>query len=135
MASRLACEKELLSRNLLAAETVRQTVTTLAHHINNQLMVINGGLTLLEEFIQEKDRQCYESVRDILQNSQNSVDHIEGVLRILQQIADIEPETYHQEVKILNIEQRLKQELGSFAPDHYRSNALLVPLPNNADTA
>ncbi len=114
MASRLAREKELLSRNLIAAKTVRQTVTTLAHHINNHLMIINGGLTLLEESIQSRDKQFYESIKSVLQNSQNSSCHIEAVLHILQQIADIEPDTYHQEVKMLNIEQTLEKELDHF---------------------
>ncbi|MEJ2750487.1 MAG: response regulator [Anaerolineae bacterium] len=108
--SRLEQEKEILSRNLLAAETVRQTVTTLSHHINNQLMVTSGSLLLLQEALEQEvllsDR---DNLLKMLQNSINSMAKIEQVLKTLQKLNKIEPTAYHDQLQMIDIEAILQQ--------------------------
>jgi len=48
---RLAREREELNHSLITAETVRSTVVTLSHYLNNYLTTLNGNLTLLDESI------------------------------------------------------------------------------------
>ena len=74
-------------------------------------MAISGGLTLLDEAMQNNCQPIHDYVENILVNSQDSVHHIEAVLRILQQVADIEPDTYHSETQMLNIDSALEKEL------------------------
>src|SRR5574341_1132989 len=47
--TRLVCERDRLTRNLVMAEAVRSTIVTLSHYLNNYLTSLNGGLQLLEE--------------------------------------------------------------------------------------
>ena len=108
--SRLEREKEILSQNLLAAETVRQTVTTLSHHINNQLMVASGGLLLLQEALeQETCLSNRDNLLEMLQNSVSSMAKIEQVLKTLQKLNKIEPTAYHDRLQMIDIESTLQQ--------------------------
>ena len=108
--SRLEREKEILSQNLLAAETVRQTVTTLSHHINNQLMVASGGLLLLQEALeQEICLSNRDNLLEMLQNSVSSMAKIEQVLKTLQKLNKIEPTAYHDRLQMIDIEATLQQ--------------------------
>lgn len=108
--TRLEREREELSRNLLAAETVRQTVTTLAHHINNQLMAASGNLILLREGLdQEEQLHDRDYLMETLHNGFVSVARIEKVLRALQQVTQIEPDAYYDKIDILDIESALRE--------------------------
>lgn len=110
--TRLVREKELLAKRLVAAETVRQTVTALAHHINNQLMVIHGGLELLQENAEwTKKHENTTSPDRIIADSQTSVFRISAVLRVLQRVTNVELTTYHDDDQMIDIEAALKKEL------------------------
>ncbi len=107
---RLEREKEILSQNLLAAETVRQTVTTLSHHINNQLMVASGSLLLLQEALeQETCLSRRDNLLKMLQNSIDSMAKIEQVLKTLQKLNKIEPAVYYDQLQMIDIESTLQQ--------------------------
>lgn len=110
--TRLIRERAQLTKQLAAADTVRQTVTTLAHHINNQLMVIHGGLAILQEtaeWLQEPNSGT--SPNKIISDSQTSVFRISAVLRVLQRITNIELTTYHDDEQMIDIESLLEKEL------------------------
>jgi CheY-like chemotaxis protein len=99
--ARLAREKEELARDLIASETVRQTVVTLAHHINNHLTALGGNLALLQE-----------SLSGIVQDSRVSVTKIEAVLRALQRVTKVQQTTYHGQIRMIDIEAALNEELA-----------------------
>jgi DNA-binding response OmpR family regulator len=108
--TRLEREKERLSRNLLAAETVRQTVTTLSHHINNQLMVVSGSLSLLQEALEQESRLSdRDNLLEMVENSTSSIIRIERVLKTLQKLNKIEPTAYHNQLQMIDIESILQQ--------------------------
>jgi two-component system NtrC family sensor kinase len=99
--ARLRREEEELAHNLVAAETVRQTVVTLAHHINNHLTALSGNLTLLQE-----------TLARIVQDSHASLTQIETVLRVLQQITEVQHTPYHDQIYMIDIETALHEELA-----------------------
>ena len=110
--TRLVREKEVLAKRLAAAETVRQTVATLAHHINNQLMVIHGGLELLQETaVWTAKKNIYTSPDKIIVDSQTSVFRISAVLRVLQRVTNVELTAYFDNDQIIDIEAALKKEM------------------------
>ncbi len=110
--TRLVRERERLARHVAAAETVRQTVTTLSHHINNKLMVIQGGLALLHESEVWREMVHDDPILDkIFIDSQASASYISAVLRILQRVANVELSTYHEGEMMIDIKAALKREL------------------------
>ncbi|MBI1880721.1 MAG: response regulator, partial [Chloroflexi bacterium] len=105
--TRLVREREELSRNLIASETIRQTAVTLAHYINNQLMVLNGNLSLLEENLQQEFSE-QPTLQKILQDSQKSAAQIGAVLRVLQRTTKAAETTYHGQIRMIDIEADLR---------------------------
>jgi DNA-binding response OmpR family regulator len=109
--ARLARERDELLRELVSAETVRRTVVTLSHYINNDLFIANGGLTVLQNALDEGKMEA-ERHRKVMEDSQSSLVRIGAVMRVLQRVVNAVPATYHGEVKMIDIEQALKDELG-----------------------
>ena len=110
--TRLAREKEELTRNLIAAETVRQTVVTLSHYINNRLMVVDGGLTLLQENLEQELRNNPKLAR-IMRDSSASVAHIAAVLRVLERVTSVQQTAYDRRTRMIDIEAALREELAA----------------------
>jgi DNA-binding response OmpR family regulator len=104
--TRLTREKEELTRNLIAAETVRQTVITLSHYINNYMVVLTVGLDTLQ-----KELVNNPNLLKIAQDGSNSVAKIEAVLRVLQQVTEVQRTTYHDKTHMIDIEAALREEL------------------------
>ena len=109
--TRLRREKETLARNLVTAETVRETVVTLAHYINNALMVLGNGLPVIYKSLQESGA-VDDDLLKIVQSCYHSSNQIQAVLKILQRVTDVQRATYHGEVKMIDIEAALRQELA-----------------------
>ncbi len=107
--TRLAQEKETLVRNLVAAETIRKTVVTLAHHINNHLMVVGHGLLLANE---ELDRARTEdsTILSAVKNSTSSVEKIGAVIRVLKRVTEVRNTEYYGDLKMIDIEEALQQD-------------------------
>jgi DNA-binding response OmpR family regulator len=110
--TRLAREKEELTRNLIAAETVRQTVVTLSHYINNRLMVVDGGLTLLQENLEQELRNNPKLGR-VMRDSRASVTFIAAVLRVLQRVTSVKQTAYDSRTRMIDIEAALREELAA----------------------
>ena len=110
--TRLARDKAELEVVLATADTVRQTVGTLAHHINNQLTVVLGGLTILQENMnQPGGLAAYASAPTIFDDSITSAERIQAVLHVMQKITDFELTTYHEDIGILDINNAVQKEL------------------------
>lgn len=110
---RLVREKEKLTKDVIVSETVRQTVVTLSHYLNNYLMVLNGNLFLLSEGMpaQAKNNRAAE-LKKIITDCQRSAEKIETVLHVLQRVTKARMTTYHGKIKMIDIEKALKKELG-----------------------
>lgn len=107
---RLEREKEELARSLAASDAVRQTVITLSHYINNNLMVLNGGLSILKEGFQEGQEEGLSN-GVIVQDCLTSLTRIEAVMRVLQKVTNIRETSYHGNIRMIDIERELKEEL------------------------
>lgn len=103
------CTTGELDCNLIAVETVRQTAITIAHYINNHLMTLTGGLSLLQESLQQElpDRL---TLSRIVQDGQTSVSQIEMVIRVLQQITQVRQIPYHNQTCMIDVEAALREE-------------------------
>jgi len=108
---RLTREKEELTRNLAASEAIRQTTVTLAHYINNYLMVLTGGLGLLEESLPPQ-LLADPALAKTLHGSQASVAQIRAVLRVLQQVTNVQQTIYDGQIRMIDIEAALQEELA-----------------------
>jgi two-component system, NtrC family, sensor kinase len=109
--TRLQEEKEELAKSLAAADAGRQMVVTLAHYINNQLMVVNGGLELGEELLQEPILQDPATAVQILLDSRQSVRQIKAVLRVMNNLTKVKLTTYYDKIRMLDIETAVQSEL------------------------
>ncbi len=108
---RLIREKEELARNLVTSEAIRKTAITLAHYVNNRLMVLSGNLALLQEILQ-KELSDHPHVPKILQDSQLSATQIGAIIRVLQRATKIQEEKYDGNIQMIDIEKALREELG-----------------------
>jgi len=112
--TRLTREKEKLTRDLIVSETVRQTVVTLSHYINNYLMALTGNLYLAKADI-PKDLPNHAALMKNLEESQLSAEKIAAVIRILRRVTNVEQTTYHGQIKMIDIEAALQRELAKEA--------------------
>ncbi|MEW6406889.1 MAG: hypothetical protein AB1649_34360, partial [Chloroflexota bacterium] len=108
---RLKRESMQLSKDLIKAEAIRQTVTTLSHHINNHIQIIDAGLALLGESLAQNAVQPETQV--ILQDSQKSVRHIKAVMRVLRDATKIQISPYSSTTPMIDIGKIIQRELYS----------------------
>jgi DNA-binding response OmpR family regulator len=109
--TRLSREKEKLSHDLLVSETIRQTVVTLSHYINNYLMVLSGNLFMLQDELAQGTADEAAIIKT-LEDSQRQANKITAVIRILQRVTNVELVAYHGQVKMIDIEAALQKELA-----------------------
>lgn len=107
---RLIQEKEKLEKELLEVNATRQTVITLAHYINNSLMVVKSGLELIREEIERSplDRQV---LAQLIEDSRVHADRINSVLTILQQVTKLNTTQYSKLTDMIDIEVALAQAM------------------------
>lgn len=108
--TRLEREGEILKNNLLAAETVRQTVITLSHYINNHLMIVDGGLRLLSETLGQ-DQAEKSQIAEVISDSLSSTDRIAAVMRVLKKITQVQEADYAAGAKMIDIKEALRTEM------------------------
>lgn len=109
--TRLEKEKEALSQQLVAAETVNRTVITLSHYLNSSMTIIQGGLRYLQEHFDQHPPQEAE-LNDVMQDCLESADKMEAVMRVLQNSGNIQEAVYHGSVRMIDIETALQEELN-----------------------
>jgi two-component system NtrC family sensor kinase len=108
--TRLERESEELKNNLIAAETVRQTVITLSHYINNHLMIVDGGLRLLNEAV-DNGRSEKELLKEVISDSISSADMIAAVMRVMKKLTQVQETDYAAGIKMIDIQEALREEL------------------------
>lgn len=123
--ARLEREREDLNRNLLTAETVRTTVVTLSHYLNNHVMAISGALTLLEERLEE-DGVASEAL-DIVRKGRLSSRSLQAVLRVLRRATDVKLASYSDTTPMIDIMAALEEELES--PARRSAEGIQLSLP------
>ncbi len=106
--SRLARENERLSRDLIAADAVRQTVVTLSHYFNNQLMVVEHGLAALEDAWPRGASSPAEALR----LSRGGVRQMAAVIRVLQRVTRVQSTPYCSATMMIDIETALREQLA-----------------------
>ena len=103
----------LEQHNHIAAEAVRMAVVTLSHHINNQLMVIDTSLSLMaEKLLNSPKLTSAEELKKMIAQSKTGTERITAVLKALQQINHVEPITYSESTKMLDISAAIEQQLN-----------------------
>jgi small-conductance mechanosensitive channel len=104
---------QIMSVDNIVAAAVRQTAVTLAHHINNQLMVVETTLSLMaEKLSQQTELPVEKELQQMIAQSQEGTERITAVLKVLQQITDIEPVAYADSTQMLDIKAALERELN-----------------------
>jgi len=108
--------RQNLSVDNIAVAAVRQTAVTLAHHINNQLMVVETTLSLMaEKLAQQTELPAEKELQQMIAQSQEGTERITAVLKVLQQITDIESVAYADSTQMLDIKAALERELNGTA--------------------
>jgi DNA-binding response OmpR family regulator len=107
---RLERERETLNRNLVTAEAVRVTTITLSHYLNNYLTTLQGGLTLLEEALEQKLSD--PDLLEIVHTSQVSALSIQAVMKVLLGVTNVKLSNYSLTTPMINIEAALCKELS-----------------------
>jgi len=110
---RLEREKTALEKNLAAAETVRQTVVTLSHYVNNSLMVLTTGLPIIAKFAEQR-MPDEARLHKIIQSCDESNAKIAAVFRVLYQITEVQSTTYLDDTKMIDVEGALKKEMLNY---------------------
>ncbi len=108
---RLQRERQELSRQLIATETVRQMVVTLSHYLNNSLSIVQGGLEVLDEEIRSH-KLDFDTSLQVIHDSKQSLKKIKTVMRVLQQLNSIEDKSYLGSLRMVDIEKALLEELS-----------------------
>lgn len=111
--TRLVCERDRLTRNLVMAEAVRSTIVTLSHYLNNYLTSLNGGLQLLEENL--RNDQASPDILKLLDDSRRSSSGIETVIHVLMETATAKFISYTNTTHMVDIKAALEAELSKLA--------------------
>lgn len=106
---RLAEEREELSHNLVSAETVRVTIVTLSHYLNNHLMVLSAGLNLLDEELHH--HEINPELLQIVHDSYQSVRGIQAVMQVLRNVTKVSLTPYTPTTPMIDIQGALRKAL------------------------
>ena len=93
------------TRQLVAIDTLKQTVVTVAHYINNPLAALVMRTQVL---LSDPDQNKPE---DLLRFVQKKVEEISAVIGILQEMASPRSITYLEDIKMIDIREQLEKKL------------------------
>ena len=114
-------EKE---RRIAALETLKQTMVTLSHYINNAIAGILGCNRWLVNYFREgspaKDR---EKVKIALEGIDFSISKITATLKALEELTRIDLTTYIGKTKMIDIEKELEERLKTGIPENHSRSA------------
>jgi len=112
--TRLAREKNELEDVLVTAGATCQTVATLTQRINNQMIIVNGGLSLMKKnMARPGGLSTYESTETILRDCLNSTNRIQAALREMEKITRVDLTTYYEEENMADVNNTLQKALAS----------------------
>ncbi len=95
------------TREIVAATTLKQTVTTIAHHINNRLMSFSLRLDGLEV----ADTIEPETIRDTISSARKYIREISAVIKALDRLGEIRAVPYAGITEMIDIEDALQEQL------------------------
>jgi DNA-binding response OmpR family regulator len=96
------------TRQMAAAAALKQTVTAMAHHINNRLMAFSLELDGLETE-RAVDQQA---VNAIIASARRSIQEVSAVVKALDRLEEIHTVPYVGAAEMIDIEDALKEQLG-----------------------
>lgn len=106
---RLQAEYDQMAKDLIKAETIRQTIITLSHYLNNDLMCIEHNLNYLQEKLNGRGGESGEKFDDCLE----CLDRIKAVMKVLGKVTTVKHTSYDQESAMIDIEAALAKMLPS----------------------
>jgi CheY-like chemotaxis protein len=105
---RLRLKNEAMQQNLLKANTIQQTIVTLSHYMNNDLMALELNLQMLAE---NPDKDTAEAQQH-LDESWLCLKRIQAVMGVLHDITDVKLAAYYESLSMIDIEAALKAALA-----------------------
>jgi DNA-binding response OmpR family regulator len=96
------------TRDMAAAAALKQTVTAMAHHINNRLMALSLELDGLE-IGGAVDQQA---VGTIIASARRSIQEVSAVIKALDRLEEIHTIPYVGEAEMIDIEDALREQLS-----------------------
>jgi two-component system NtrC family sensor kinase len=109
----VAVENARLNRatqDLAAITTLRQAVTTLAHHVNNQLMALSLDLDRLEYELDPESPIDQERVRLVIATARRSIQEITAVVTALDHVEEIHTMPYVGTEEMIDIQKELEAQ-------------------------
>ena len=105
------------AREMAATTALRQAVTTLAHHINNRLMIFSLELDGLE--MEEAVDQ--ETVGTMITSARKYIRQVSAVIRALDRLEEMHTVPYVGTAEMIDIEGAIEEQLG-------RSRKIIIPV-------
>ena len=115
------------TRNTAATTALRQTVTTLAHHINNQLMAFSLDLDSMEESMKAGWPIDQEAVSAIVVSAHRCVQEISAVVKALDRLVEIRTKPYVGTEEMIDIQEALEEQLQHASQRRTRQPGNLEP--------
>ncbi|HHN94170.1 MAG TPA: response regulator [Anaerolineae bacterium] len=96
-----------VTQEAAAAAMLKRTVTTLAHHINNQLMAFSLELDSVEAVGMDDP----EAIRSLIGTARRCIRRISAVVKALDRLEEIRTMPYVGETEMIDIEEALEEQL------------------------
>ncbi|MBE9506602.1 MAG: response regulator [Chloroflexi bacterium] len=103
------------TKEMAAVTALKQTVTAMAHHINNRLMAFSLELDSLEA----KGPVDQEAVGAITASARRSIRDVSAVIKALDQLEEIRTVPYAGTAEMIDIEEALKEQLSHVETQHW----------------
>ncbi len=115
-------------RELARAETVKQMIVTLSHYIMNPLTAISLSAYDLGTKHEQGQISCSSDLlKRNLQMIEMNVKEITAVIAILQQVASPQATIYVNGIKMIDIEEQVREKVQKIREEYPELNALLDP--------
>jgi signal transduction protein with GAF and PtsI domain len=108
------------TRDMAAAKALKQTVTAMAHHINNRLMAFSLELDGLEK----ESAVDQNAVGAIIASARKSIHEVSAVIKALDRMEGIQTVSYVGKSEMLDIEDALQEQLRDGEPPPQRTRGI-----------
>ena len=108
------------TRDMAAAKALKQTVTAMAHHINNRLMAFSLELDGLEK----ESAVDQNAVGAIIASARKSIHEVSAVVKALDRMEGIQTVSYVGKSEMLDIEDALQEQLRDGEPPPQRTRGI-----------
>jgi len=100
-----------LTRRTATTTTLRQTMATVAHHINNRLMAFSLELDGLDDGGETRRGSDQESAQDIETSARRCIQEVSAVVKALDRLVEIRTQPYVGTEEMIDIEDALTEQL------------------------